>query len=89
MNRRVQISVGLLLGAITAAQLFRAAVRDDDAILPRLATGDFKPLLRWLRDKVHRWGAFHETDQLVVEATGSSLDLDHFKQHLTERYLGR
>lgn len=75
------------LGAITAAQLFRAALANDAAIQPGIAAGDFGPLLGWLRDKVHRWGSFYETDELIDQATGTALDLAHFKRHLTTRYL--
>ena len=75
------------LGAITAAQLFRSALRDDGAIAPAIAEGDFRPLLGWLGSKIHSWGSFYEADELTVEATGSPLELDHFKTHLTARYL--
>ena len=41
------------LGAMTAAQLFDTARRDDPDILPGIGEGDFAPLLAWLRARIH------------------------------------
>ncbi|MGR7996255.1 MULTISPECIES: carboxypeptidase M32 [unclassified Xanthobacter] len=74
------------LGAMTAAQLFDAACRADADILPGLATGQFSPLLAWLRTHVHSQGSLLETDDLLTRATGRPLDASVFKAHLTRRY---
>ncbi len=77
------------LGALAAAQLFAAARAQDPAIAPAIAAGDFRPLLAWLRAKVHGLGSFHATtDELLVAATGAPLGAAAFKAHLTARYLG-
>ena len=75
------------LGAMTAAQLFRAACQTDADILPGLAKGDFAPLRNWLRAKVHAKGSLMATDQLVAAATGQPLTAKVFRAHLRERYL--
>jgi carboxypeptidase Taq len=75
------------LGALSAAQLFAAAKAQDKSILPGIAKGDFKPLLRWLRAKVHSRGALLTTDELLREATGKTLSTAAFKAHLKARYL--
>ncbi|MEK9968066.1 MAG: carboxypeptidase M32 [Ferrovibrio sp.] len=75
------------LGALSAAQLFAAAKAQDDGILPGIAKGDFKPLLRWLRANVHTKGALLTTDELLREATGKPLSTAAFKAHLKARYL--
>ena len=75
------------LGALSAAQLFAAAKTQDDGILPGIAKGDFKPLLRWLRANVHAKGARLTTDELLREATGKPLSTAAFKAHLKARYL--
>ena len=77
------------LGAMTAAQLFRAACQADADILPSLSTGDFAPLRTWLRANVHAKGSLMTTDQLLVAATGRPLTAEVFRTHLQERYLGR
>ena len=76
------------LGALLAAQLFRAAeaaIPDLDSAIGR---GDFAPLLAWLREKVHGQGAKPGFEELVRQATGGPLAIEPFLEHLRERYLG-
>ncbi len=75
------------LGALLAAQLFGAARRDLPSPEEELAVGDFRPLLGWLREKVHAVGSFLPFDELVKEATGEPLQADAFLDHLRGRYL--
>jgi carboxypeptidase Taq len=76
------------LGAMIAAQLFSAACRAHPDLLFRLSRGDFTPLRSWLRANVHGRGSLLETDDLLVAATGKSLDAQVFRGHLERRYLG-
>jgi len=75
------------LGAMAAAQLFDAALRDNDAVLIGLEHGDFSPLLSWLRTHVHALGSLMSTQDLMVRATKKPLDVEVYKAHLTRRYL--
>jgi len=75
------------LGALAAAQLYAAAREADPGIVPGIAKGDFKPLLRWLRANVHGQGSLLSTDDLLRHATGKPLGTDAFKAHLKARYL--
>ena len=45
------------LGAMLAAQLFRAAQAQVPGLLDAIGQGDFAPLLAWLRQNVHGQGA--------------------------------
>ncbi len=76
------------LGAIAAAQLFEAAVRDSEEVLPGLESGNFQPLLAWLRSHVHALGSLMSTQDLLMRATGKPLNIETYKAHLEERYLG-
>jgi carboxypeptidase Taq len=75
------------LGAMTAAQLFDAAVRADATIPDRLSRGEFAPLIGWLRTNVHEKGSSVPTRDLLIAATGRPLDPAIYKRHLTRRYL--
>lgn len=75
------------LGALAAAQLFASATRAVPEILPGIATGDFKPLLSWLRANVHSQGSRLSTDALLEQATGAPLGVAAFRAHLEARYL--
>jgi carboxypeptidase Taq len=76
------------LGAMAAAQIFQAAVAAVPTIPEAVATGDFSPLVGWLRANVHGKGSLLSTGALLTAATGRPLDPTAFKAHLTQRYLG-
>ena len=76
------------LGALAAAQLFRAACDQVPQIKPSLAQGDFAPLLIWLREKVHGQGSLLSTQELLEQASGAQLGTAAFEAHLEQRYLG-
>jgi carboxypeptidase Taq len=76
------------LGAMAAAQLFDAAVQENDGVLIGLEHGDFGPLLTWLRTHVHALGSLMSTRDLMIRATKKPLDVEIYKAHLTRRYLG-
>ncbi len=76
------------IGAMTAAQLFTAAVDQVREIPEAIRNGNFSPLLGWLRDNVHSKGKLLGYDELMIGATGEVLNTDYFKAHLRRRYLG-
>lgn len=75
------------LGDMAAAQLFDAAVRADAEIPRAITRGAFEPLVSWLRTNVHGKGSLLSSRDLLIEATGRSLDSGVFKAHLERRYL--
>jgi carboxypeptidase Taq len=76
------------LGALTAAQLFKAAKAAEPALPGCLAEGDFAPLRTWLRTHVHERGSLLSTDALLMDATSAPLGTAAFRSHLEARYLG-
>ncbi len=75
------------LGAMLAAQLFRAAEAAIPDLLDSIGQGDFAPLLGWVRENVHAQGAKPGFEELVQEATGGPLAAEPFLEHVRERYL--
>jgi carboxypeptidase Taq len=75
------------LGALGAAQLFGAALRDEPGIPDALGRGDFAPLVGWLRRHVHARASSVDQATLMVEATGRPLGVEAFLAHLRRRYL--
>ena len=76
------------LGAMLAAQLFKAAQADVPGLLVAIGKGDFTPLLAWLRERIHGQGCLPRFGELVESATGQSLAVEPFLGHLRQRYLG-
>ncbi len=76
------------LGAVIAAQLYRAARQSIGGLEDAIRGGDFHVLVEWLRANVHGRGSLAPSLQLVAEATGSKLDTVAFLDHLQSRYGG-
>jgi carboxypeptidase Taq len=75
------------LGAMTAAQLYTSALKDEAEIAPGIPLGNFKPLTKWLNKNVHSLGSSLSVDKMVEQATGSPLGAEAFITHLKTRYL--
>lgn len=76
------------LGAMAAAQLFAAAVRQHPQIHDELARGELTSLRGFLRTHVHEQGSRFDTNTVLERATGSALDPTALLTHLRTRYLG-
>lgn len=77
------------LGALIAAQLFRAVRRAHPDLMEHIRRGDFAVLDTWLRDHVWSRGSLLSCAELVEQATGSPLGTEAFEEHLERRYVQR
>lgn len=75
------------LGAMTAAQLYRAACDQQPSIPDAISRGDFSTLVSWMRDNIHASGRLLNAADLLTKATGRPLEAQPFKDHLKARYL--
>jgi carboxypeptidase Taq len=75
------------LGNLNAAQLF-ATAKKNKKITASLEKCDYAPLLKWLRDHVHAWGAALTPTEIMQQATGKATDAKWHVAHLRERYVG-
>ncbi len=73
------------LGNLNAAQIF-AAARRDPAIASACDRADYKPLLAWLRENIHRHGAIYDPPVLIKLATGAEPSATDYLAHLRNRY---
>lgn len=74
------------LGAMSAAQIFKAATTANPEILGGLSKGDFSPLMGWLRENIHGKASSLSTDEILLQATGQPLGIEAFRKHLEDRY---
>ena len=72
-------------GNAIAAQLMQQLRAEEPALDTALAAGDPKPLLTFLRERVHRFGSLYSTRDLVERATGASLSIDPLIAHLATK----
>lgn len=75
------------LGAINAAQLYRAMLRDIPDVSGCIGNLTLTPIFEWLSERVWRHGRLYSYDELMKRATGETLNADHFLSHLRARYL--
>ena len=75
------------IGAFIAAQLaFKVRNKFLDFDL-NLEEGNFKPIIKWLRQNVHSKGNFYKIDELLTESTEENLNLKYFENHIIGRYI--
>ncbi len=74
------------LGAMYAAQ-FMAAMKKTVDVDGAIRSGDLSPIFAWLSENIWSKGSLFSTDELVKQATGETLNPEHFKAHLSQRYL--
>ncbi len=75
------------IGNLLAAQLFQTAEEEAGPFDEAFSNGNFDPLLSWLRDRIHRKGKRHRTDELTEQVTGDPLQVDPFIEHVKSSYL--
>jgi carboxypeptidase Taq len=74
------------LGNLYAAQLMAAAGERLGDLDARFASGEFAPLLDWLRAEIHAAGRMLESEPLVERATGRPVSADWLAESLQRRY---
>ncbi len=74
------------LGAMNAAQLYRAARNAIPGLEEQIARGDFETLNQWQSKTVWSWGSYYSIDELMRQATGEALNPDYFIEHLKQRF---
>ena len=74
------------LGNLYAAQFFEAAERDLGSLEPQFADGAFEPLLKWLRENIHRHGQCYGSAQLVERISGRPLTHAPLMNYLKRRF---
>lgn len=76
-----------LVGAMTAAQLFRAAITATPGLEDALGEGNFGPLVGWLREHIHSKGSLFDREALVTAASGAPTGANAYLDHLRRRYV--
>lgn len=76
------------VGHMFAAQLYEKINKDIPGVDHHIAEGNFKPVTKWLGEKVHAQGRLMRFPNLVKHATGAPLTPAPLLRHLEGRYLG-
>ena len=73
------------LGNLYAAQFFEQARADLGDLDAQFERGDFRPLLDWLREKIHRHGKRYRAGELARRITGKELSAEPLLRHLRKK----
>jgi carboxypeptidase Taq len=74
------------LGNLISLQLWEVIKRDLPDLEDQIRQGEFKNLLGWLRENIHRHGQKFEPQELVQRVTGSKIDPVPYMHYLTDKY---
>ncbi len=74
------------LGAMNAAQLFRAAHEAIPDLEELISRGSFDVLNQWQSKAIWSWGSYWSIDELMRQASGEALNPKHFIHHLQQRF---
>jgi carboxypeptidase Taq len=74
------------LGSFYAAQFFNQAHKDVKGLQQQIEKGNMLPLLKWLREKIHKHGKFYTAEELCIHVTGEKLNFKYFMKYATEKY---
>jgi carboxypeptidase Taq len=74
------------LGNLNAAQLMNRASTDIAGLNDALVRGEYRPLLDWLRNNVHRYGRRYLPNDLMTRATGEPTKASYRIEYLRGKY---
>ena len=75
------------VGAFIASQLKYKMKIDIKNIFELIEKGKFKPIINWLRKKIHENANSYKINDLLVKVTKEPLNINYFKKHIKERYI--
>ncbi|OGV39359.1 MAG: carboxypeptidase [Lentisphaerae bacterium GWF2_45_14] len=74
------------IGNLVSAQLWEKINAELPGLSGSIRNGEFKHLLSWLRDKIHRHGAKFSPQELVKKATGSEIRPEPYLAYLKKKF---
>ncbi len=77
------------IGSILAVQIRNAMEKDTGAPEQLVENGNFGIIRKWLKEKIHRWGATYPPEELVKRATGEPINPEYFVDYLRRKYCNR
>lgn len=74
------------LGTLTAAQINAHMLRTRPRFEDDLKKGDLSSINHWLKTNIWSQGSFESTNDLLLRSTGESLNPQHFKTYVQQKY---
>lgn len=74
------------LGNLYGAQIYHTLRKIPD-FDQRLAAGETTFILEWLRERIYRFGAIYQPNELIQQITGEAANPQYLVQYLTQKFL--
>ncbi len=74
------------LGNLYASQMFDQANEELGTLEDAFANGEFRPLLEWLRTKVHEHGQCYSPSEMIQNISGKPLSHEPLMRHLKTKF---
>ena len=74
------------LGNVMSAQIYEQAARELPDLDAQYASGEFRPLLDWLREKIYRHGRKFTAPELAQRVTGRPVSTEPYLRYLREKF---
>lgn len=74
------------LGYMYAAQ-FEHAMKKQMNLEDVIRSGDFSPIMNWLKENIHQYGMMKKPMEILQDVTGEGLNPDYLVQHLRTKFL--
>lgn len=74
------------LGNIVAASM-KKVMETEIRLSEKVASGDFKSIREWQREKLHKYGATYPPRELLRKALGVEYEPEHLVNYIVEKYL--
>ena len=75
------------LGSLYASQIYANALKKNPSLPENYEKGEFLPLLKYLREDIHQYGAIYRANDLIKRVTGEDLNPDYFFKYIEEKYI--
>lgn len=74
------------LGNIYSAQIWNKLTADIPEVFKHIESGNFEPILHWLRTKIHQYGSIYPAEELAKRVTGEELNPKYFTEYLNSKF---
>ncbi len=74
------------IGSIYSSQLYKKLLDGNPSVLSNIEKGDFKNIIVWLRENVHKYGRMMTADEIIKNVCGEGLNAKVFVNYLKNKY---
>jgi len=74
------------IGTIYASQLFKKITEENPNVNNEIEKGEFRNILSWLREHVHKYGRLMTADEIIEKTCGEGLNSKIFVNYLKDKY---